>query len=66
MYFHAQYRQRPVAAQTQTAAPGPKLNPAGRDNYAYMETPGRAHPMGATPGPPLNPAGCWGAGAEMV
>lgn len=66
LYFHAQYRQRPVAAETRAAASGPKLNPVGRDNYVYMETRGRGHLMGVTFGALLNAGGWWGEGDEMI
>lgn len=64
MYFHAQYRQRPVAASNREI--GTKLNPDGRDNYVYMESRGRGHLMGVTLGVLQNTAGWWGEGDEMI
>lgn len=62
LYFHAQYRQAaPCIANT-----GEKLNPAGRDNYVYVETRGRGQLMGVTLGVLLNAGGWMGEGDDMI
>jgi len=72
LYFHAQYRQatpnRGWTNQWETnyqPPVGSKTNPAGEDNYVWLEAAGRGHFVGVTQSVLQNQDGWWGEGDDM-